>query len=115
MICDENSYLTKAMHAYENRQAIAFDEFKEDLNRVNTIKKCIARYQNGDAPNIRLILNNFVILYNVFGTTTFDLIKYKLDKEHFPVAFAFLVKLNRLPVAEMIMLDQVIVDQLRTI
>jgi len=115
MIHDENSFLTSAMHGYENIQAIAFDEFKEDLNRINTIKKCITRYQDGEELNVRLVLNNFMILFNVFGDVTFDLLKYKLDPLHRPVAYAFLVQLNRLPDKEMIMLDPSVVEQLRSL
>lgn len=115
MIRDDNDYLTKAMHVYENRQAIALDEFKEDLFRIITIKKCITKYQAGDELNVRLLLNNFIILFNVFGPTAFDLIKYKLEEVHYPVAWVFLVLLNRLPEEEIIMLDQAVVEKLRKI
>ena len=103
------------MHAYENQQCVSLEEFKEDLYRIITIKKCITKYLDGDDINIRLILNQFIILFNVFGTTAFDLIKYKLDKTQYPVAFAFLVQINRLPENEIILLDQYVVDKLREI
>lgn len=113
MIRDDNDYLIKAMHVYENRAAISFDEFKEDLYRIITIRKFITKYQAGEEINVRGMLNNFVVLFNVFGSGAFDLIKYKLPKSQYPVAFAFLVQLNRLPESEMILLDQVIVQKLR--
>jgi hypothetical protein len=115
MIRDDNDYLTKAMHSYENRQAIALDEFKEDLFRIITIKKCISKYLAGEDLNVRLLLNNFIILFNVFGPTAFNLIKYKLEPTHYPVAWVFLVLLNRLPEEEMIMLDQQVIEKLRAI
>ena len=115
MIHDENSFITAAMKSYSNVQCIAFDEFKEDLYRINTIRKCLARYVEGEELNIRLVLNQLVIMFNVFGATAFDLLKYKIDSSYYPILFAFLVQINRLPEKEMIMLDQIVVQQLRQI
>ena len=107
--------MLRAMHSYDNPQCIAFDEFKDDIYRIVTIKKCITKYLDGDELNVRLVLNQFIILCNVFGDNAFELIKYKLVENHYPVAFAFLVKINRLPQEEMILLDQTIVQKLREI
>lgn len=115
MILDDNDFLMKAMHSYDNCQCIAFDEFKEDIYRLVTIKKCITKYQQGEDINTRLVLNNFIILFNVFGDMTFKMIKYKLDRDQYPIAFPFLVLLNRLPENEIIMMDQKIIEQLRKI
>lgn len=115
MIRDDNSYVLTAMHSYENRQCIALDEFKEDLFRIITIKKCITKYQQGEELNVRLLLNNFIILFNVFGSTAFDLLQYKLEPVQYPVAWAFLVKIDRLPEEHSIMLDQIVVQKLREI
>lgn len=103
------------MRAYSNHQCVALDEFKEDLYRINTIRKCFVRYNNGEELNVRLILNQLVIMFNVFGSTAFDLLKFKIDEVHYPILFAFLVQINRLPENEMIMLDQMVVQQLRQI
>lgn len=107
--------MLKAMHSYDNTQCISFDEFKDDIYRIITIKKCITKYLDGDELNVRLILNQFIILFNVFGDAAFELVKYKLVAEQYPVAFAFLVKINRLPPEEMIMLDQFVIEKLREI
>lgn len=115
MIRDDNTFLTKALHAYENRQCISLDEFKEDLYRINTIRKCIIRYTEGKELNIRIILNQCIILFNVFGQTAYDMLKYKLDKEYHSIIFVFLVQLNRVPMEDMIPLDQKVVDAMRDI
>jgi hypothetical protein len=115
MIRNDNEYITRAMHAYENIQAISLEEFKEDLFRIVTIKKCITKYQQGEELNVRLLLNNFIVLFNVFGKTTLSLIKYKLELSHYPIAFAFLVKINQLPNSEAVLLDQFVVQKLREI
>ena len=115
MIKNEASYIHTALHAYENPQCVSFDEFKEDLYRLITIKKSITKYLDGNELNIRMLLNQFIVLFNVFGPAAFDLIKFRLEERHYPVAFAFLVQLNRLPVEEMIPLDQYVVAELRKI
>lgn len=115
MIHDEHTFIATAMANYSNVQCVALDEFKEDLYRINTIRKCLARYVEGEELNVRLVLNQLVIMFNVFGSTAFDLLKYKIDSVHYPILFAFLVQLNRLPDSEAIMLDQMVVQQLRQI
>jgi len=113
MIRNDAEYIQRAMHEYSNVQCMSLDEFNEDLSRIITIKKLITRYKNGDPLNVRLILNQFTILFNVFGSFAFDMIKYKLDSSHYNVAFVFLVALNRLPESEVILLDQFVIQQLR--
>lgn len=115
MIKDENSYVTAALHSYDNMSCITLEEFKEDLNRVTTIRKCITKYIEDGEINVRLVLNHYIVLFNVFGATAFDLLDYKIDESYRPIAFAFLVKINRLPAGHEIMLDQIIVTQLREI
>jgi hypothetical protein len=115
MIRDDNEYVLKAMHCYENSSCIAFDEFKEDLNRVTTIRKCISKYLEGEELNVRLVLNHFIVVFNVFGSYGYDLLKYKLEPKHYPIAWAFLIQLERLPVDEVILLDQNVVNLLRQI
>lgn len=112
MIKDDSSYIQQAMRAYQNAQCVSLTEFNEDLLRIITIKKTITRYKNGDSINVRLLLNQFIILTNVFGSSTYYMVKYKLDECQHSVAFAFLSVLNRLP-EENVILDQYILEQLK--
>lgn len=112
----DNEFMDRAMKAYENIQCISLDEFKKDLYRIITIRKCLIKYkEDTNELNLRLLLNQFIILFNVFGHTSFYLLKYKIPSEYYPIAWAFLVKLNYLPEDEYIMLDADVVTQLRTI
>ena len=106
-------YIQKALNGYQNSQCVSLEEFNEDLARVVTIKKSITRYKNGDDLNIRLLINQFIILFNVFGDTAYQLIKYKIDTTQYPTAFAFLAAINQLPDYEMVMLDQFVVEQIK--
>jgi hypothetical protein len=110
MIRNDNDFMAMSMKSYENIQCVSLEEFKEDLYRITTIRKCITKYLDGDELNVRLMLNQFVILFNVFGEFAFDMLKYE---SQYPIAFAFLVQINRLPESEMILLNQTVVQQLR--
>lgn len=115
MIRNDNVFMERAMHAYVNPQCVSLEEFKEDLYRIVTIRKSISRYIKGEELNVRMLLNQFIILFNVFGSTAFDLVRYKLDAQHYPIAYAFLVKINRLPESEVILLDPNVITKLREI
>ena len=97
MIKDESSFMLKAMHAYDNVQCVSLEEFNEDLTRINTVRKTITRYKNGEVLNVRLLLNQLIILFNVFGDTAFDLLRYKINEDCYPILDPFLDSLNRLP------------------
>lgn len=123
MITDKN-FLQRALHCYDNPQCITLDEFQEDLNRFSLIKKQITKYKEGSGDlNERLILNHFVILFNVFGDEAVLFFLYKIDKKHWGVIFPFLIMLNRLPdhIKEInlntadIQLDVNVIDKLRRI
>ena len=47
--------------------------------------------------NIHLLVNHFIILYNVFGEATTALLFFKIDKELWSVLKTFIVFLGRLP------------------
>lgn len=111
-IKDNQSYMSCAMRNYQNPQCVSLDEFNEDLNRIITIKKAITRYKNGEEFNIRLMLNQFVIIFNVFGASAYDMLMYKIDKELHPIMLAFVAGLNRLPECE-ILLDQPTVEKIK--
>jgi len=60
------------------------------------IKKLIDKLP--ETPSYRLVLNNLIVLFNVFGKNATELIIFKLPVELYPVLFPFLLYLNRLPI-----------------
>jgi hypothetical protein len=85
------------MHNYDNPQCHSIEEFDEDLKRFLYLKKLLSRYKkNGDLKE-RLILNHLVVLYNVFGDATLNMLFYKIDKECWDSLITFLVYLERMP------------------
>ena len=83
-------FLKEAMHSYDNVQCNTLEEFNEDLNRIQVIRKMVARYKATGEMSTRLLLNHTVVLFNVFGGKALDLILYKFAQESYPILFAFL-------------------------
>lgn len=94
---NENNFVVYCMHNYDNPQCHSIEEFDEDLKRFLYLKKLLSRYKkNGDLKE-RLILNHLVVLYNVFGDATLNMLFYKIDKECWDSLITFLVYLERMP------------------
>jgi len=94
---NDQTFLLVAMHHYDNTQCTSIAEFEEDLKRFSYLKKLFSRYaENGDLKS-RLILNHIIVLFNLFGIVTPELLFFKIDKEYWGVLATFLVYLNKMP------------------
>lgn len=85
------------MHSYDNPQCHSLQEFEEDLKRFLYLKKLFSRYKNKEELRERLILNHIIVLYNIFGINTTNMLFYKIEKECWDALATFLVYLGRLP------------------
>ena len=85
------------MHHYDNPQCHSLLEFEEDLKRFLYLKKLFSRYKNDKELRERLILNHIIVLYNIFGDATTNMLFYKIDKECWIYLTTFLVYLGRMP------------------
>lgn len=94
---NDNDFLILAMKFYDNNQCFSLQEFEEDLNRFLHVKKLLNRYINKGELKERLIINHLIILFNLFGSITLDLLFYKLNEQYWNVLTTFLVYLNRMP------------------
>jgi hypothetical protein len=47
--------------------------------------------------NYPLLINHFIILYNVFGDSATPLLFFKIDKEFWPIVKTFIVYLGKFP------------------
>lgn len=103
MINDDNFSLIAAKH-YNN---ILYNEkeFNIDLRRFTYILRALNIYRNKNILKERIILNHIIILYNVFGDITTDLLIFKLKK--YPIELkTFLLYLHRLPSLDNISITQ---------
>ena len=93
----ENNFLLYAMHHYDNPQCHSIEEFEEDLKKFLYLKKLLSRYKRDGELRERLILNHIIVLYNVFGEATTNMLFYKIDKDYWDTLITFLVYLDRMP------------------
>jgi hypothetical protein len=71
------------------------EEFESDLNKLVILKKMFKRYDTTGQINIRLILNNIIILVNVFGIESANIILfYRLGEDYYSLIKTFLTFLN---------------------
>jgi hypothetical protein len=109
------------MHHYDNPQCCNLAEFEEDLKRFLYLKKLFTRYKQNGELRERLILNHLIVLFNVFGAETNNLLFYKIEQDNWDLLATFLVFLNRLPEkinglpSSSIQLDNNVVSALRNI
>ncbi len=91
------NFLLFAIKHYENPQAVTKEDFEKDLNHFKYIKRLLKRYRNTGELKAHLLLNHFIILYNIFGEGTTAMLFYKIEKEMWEVMKTFVVFLNKLP------------------
>ena len=71
------------------------DDFLKDLNKIIVIKKMFKRYATTFSINERLVLNNIIILINVFGVYPANVLLFgRINREHWSILKAFLLYIN---------------------
>jgi len=93
----EDNFLLFAIKYYQNPQAVTKDDFDRDLNHFKYIKRLLKKYKNTGELKTHLLLNHFIILYNIFGDATTPMLFYKIEKDLWSVMKTFVLFLNRLP------------------
>ena len=94
---NEENFLLFAIKNYENPQAVTKEDFDKDLNHFKYIKRLLKRYQNGGELKTHLLLNHFIILYNIFGDAATPMLFFKIESNLWSTMKTFVIFLNRLP------------------
>jgi hypothetical protein len=108
---NEKNFLLFAIKHYENPQAVTRDDFEKDLNHFRYIKRLLKRYKSSGELKTHLLINHFIILYNVFGDATTPMLFYKVDRDLWDVTKTFIVFLNRLPEFPKTIIHDIEMDQ----
>ena len=74
-----------------------YEDFLDDLKRFKYVKRLLKRFKNTGVLKSHLLVNHFIILFNIFGEATVPLLFYKIDKELWPTMKSFLLFLNKFP------------------
>ena len=93
----EDNFLLFAIKNYENPQAVTKEDFDRDLNHFKYIKRLLKIYKNTGELKTHLILNHFIVLYNIFGEAATPMLFFKIERDLWSVMKTFVIFLNRLP------------------
>ena len=94
---NEDNFLLFAIKYYENPQAVTREDFDKDLNHFKYIKRLLKRYKNNGDLRVHLLLNHFIILYNIFGEATTPMLFFKIEKDLWSAMKSFIMFLGKFP------------------
>ena len=94
---NEGNFSLFAIKNYENPQAVTKEDFDKDLNHFKYIKRLLKRYKNTGQLKTHLLLNHFIILYNIFGEACTPMLFYKIEEEIWPSMKTFVMFLGKFP------------------
>ena len=94
---NEETFILFAIKHYENPQAVTEEDFHKDLNHFKYIKRLLKRYKSTGILKTHLLINHFIVLYNIFGDATTPMLFYKIENDLWSAMKTFILFLNRLP------------------
>tara|TARA_B100000287_G_C20302889_1_gene650624 strand:- start:266 stop:664 length:399 start_codon:yes stop_codon:yes gene_type:complete len=94
---NDDNFRLFAIKNYENPQAVTEDDFDRDLNHFKYIKRLLKRYKRDGELKTHLLLNHFIILYNIFGEAATPMLFHKIEPDLWPVMKTFVMFLGKLP------------------
>ncbi len=93
----EDNFRLFAIKNYENPQAVTEADFDKDLNHFKYIKRLLKRYKNTGQLKTNLLINHFIILYNIFGEACTPMLFHKIEQDLWPSMKTFVMFLGKLP------------------
>lgn len=94
---NEDNYVLFAIRYYDNPQAVTQEDFYDDLAKFKYIKKLLRRYVKYGDLKIDLLINHFVIVFNVFNEAALPLLFFKIERSLWPPLKTVLLFLDRIP------------------
>ena len=94
---NSDNFLLFAIKHYENPQAVTKEDFEKDLNHFKYIKRLLKRYRNTGELKVPLLINHFIVLYNIFGEAATPMLFFKIEKELWSTMKTFILFLNKIP------------------
>ena len=94
---NEDNFLLFAIKNYQNPQAVTKEDFDKDLNHFKYVKRLLKRYKKTGQLKTHLLLNHFIILYNIFGEAATPMLFFKIEKDLWSYMKTFIIFLGKLP------------------
>ena len=94
---NSDNFLLFAIKHYENPQAVTREDFEKDLNHFKYIKRLLKRYKKTGELKTHLVLNHFIVLYNIFGEAATPMLFFKIEQDLWSSLKSFIIFLDRLP------------------
>lgn len=94
---NKDNYIFFAIQNYDNPRSSTREEFYEDLGRLKYIQRHLKKYVTSGDVKLHLLLNHFIVLYNVFGEAATALLFFKSDQSYWSAIKTFMIYLNRYP------------------
>ena len=86
------------LESYKKHNIVLIDdEFREDFFRFTHIHKNIKRYVANEPTDVKQILNNIIISYNVFGQDATKILIGQIPDKYKPQLKSFLLYLHKIP------------------
>jgi len=108
---NDDNYILFAIKYYDNPQAVTQEDFFEDLNRFKYIKKLLRKYVKTGDLKISLLINHFIIVFNIFNEAALPLLFFKIERELWSPLKTFLMFLDRIPEYPKTFVDDIPVDE----
>lgn len=108
---NEDNYILFAIKYYDNPQAVTQEDFFEDLSRFKYIKKLLRKYVKTGDLKTSLLINHFIIVFNIFNEAALPLLFFKIERELWSSMKTFLVFLNRVPDYPKTFVDEIPIDE----
>lgn len=94
---NEDNYILFAIKHYENPHSVTKEDFFNDLKKFKLIKKLLKKYLTDNKINSKLLINHFLMLYNIFGEATTPLLFYKIESDYWSLVKTTIIYLGRFP------------------
>ena len=95
---NDDNFLMYVMKEYNNVQCLDTEEFYDDLKKIKYIKRLFNIYKNTGQLKERLLLNHFIIFFNVFPVEAgVRILFYKIEQHFWPMVKTILIYLDRMP------------------
>jgi hypothetical protein len=108
---NEDNYILFAIKHYDNPQAVTQEDFFEDLSRFKYIKKLLRKYVRTGDLKINLLINHFIIVFNIFSDAALPLLFFKIERELWSSMKTFLVFLDRVPEYPKTFINEIPIDE----